>query len=143
MEHRWGERFPLHISVRLNAGTTVVLGLRMSNASVSGGLVDTDVRLPVFSHVVVEFDVPGSSGPLRHHVPAYVVRHGHEGIGLEWQETMGDFAQRVQAREHSTPSTAQLSRGLVTSAIAQWRNYEPHLRSVLPVLQPWMERFGY
>ena len=86
MEHRWGERFPLDISVRLNAGTTLVLGLRMSNASVSGGLVDTDVRLPVFSHVVVEFDVPGHSGPLRQHVPAYVVRHGHDGIGLEWQE---------------------------------------------------------
>jgi hypothetical protein len=77
--------------VRLNAGTTVVLGLRLSNASVSGGLVDTDVRLPVFSHVVVEFDVPGSSGPLRQHVPAYVVRHGHDGIGLEWQE----FAPRA------------------------------------------------
>lgn len=91
MEHRWGERFPLDISVRLNAGTTVVLGLRMCNISVSGGLVDTDVRLPVFSHVVVEFDVPGSSGPLRQHVPAYVVRHGHDGIGLEWQE----FAPRA------------------------------------------------
>jgi hypothetical protein len=91
MEHRWGERFPLNISVRLNAGTTLVLGLRMSNASVSGGLVDTDVRLPVFSHVVVEFDVTGNSGPLKQHVPAYVVRHGHDGIGLEWQE----FAPRA------------------------------------------------
>ena len=91
MEHRWGERFPLNLSVRLNAGTTVVLGLRMSNASVSGGLVDTDVRLPVFSHVVVEFDIPGNSGPLKQHVPAYVVRHGQDGIGLEWQE----FAPRA------------------------------------------------
>jgi hypothetical protein len=91
MEHRWGERFPLNISIRLNAGTTVILGLRMSNASVSGGLLDTDVRLPVFSHVVVEFDVAGNSGPLKQHVPAYVVRHGHDGIGLEWQE----FAPRA------------------------------------------------
>jgi hypothetical protein len=91
MEHRWGERFPLNISVRLNAGTTVVLGLRMSNVSVSGGLVDTDVRLPVFSHVVVEFEVPGHSGPLKQHVPAYVVRHGRDGVGLEWQE----FAPRA------------------------------------------------
>ena len=91
MEHRWGERFPLDLSVRLNAGTTVILGLRMSNASVSGGLVDTDIRLPVFSHVVVEFDIPGNSGPLEQHVPAYVVRHGQNGIGLEWQE----FAPRA------------------------------------------------
>ena len=91
MEHRWGERFPLNLTVRLNAGSTLVLGLRLSNLSVSGGLVDTDVRLPVFSHVVVEFDVLGNSGPLKQRVPAYVVRHGPDGIGLEWQE----FAPRA------------------------------------------------
>jgi hypothetical protein len=91
MEHRWGERFPLNLTVRLNAGSTLVLGLRLSNLSVSGGLVDTDVRLPVFSHVVVEFDVLGNSGPLKQRVPAYVVRHGQDGIGLEWQE----FAPRA------------------------------------------------
>ena len=63
----------------------------MANASVSGGLVDTDVRLPVFSHVVVEFDLHGNSGSLKQRVPAYVVRHGQDGIGLEWQE----FAPRA------------------------------------------------
>ena len=64
-------------------------------------------------------------------------------IGLEWQPSMGEFAQRVQSREHATPSTAQLSQGLVTSATAQWRHYENHLAPVLPALEPWMERFGY
>lgn len=91
MEHRWGERFPLNVTVRLNAGSTVVLGLRMSNVSVSGGLVDTDVLIPVFSHVVVEFELTGHSGPLKQRVPAYVVRHGRDGVGLEWQE----FAPRA------------------------------------------------
>ena len=47
-----------------------------------------------------------------------------EFIGLEWMAGMSDFGDRVQAREHATPSTAQLSQGLVTSATAQWRNYE-------------------
>jgi tetratricopeptide (TPR) repeat protein len=64
-------------------------------------------------------------------------------LSLDWLPSMGEFAHRVQAREHATPSTAQLSQGLVTSATAQWRNYEPHLRPVLPVLKPWIERFGY
>jgi hypothetical protein len=64
-------------------------------------------------------------------------------LGLEWLDSMGEFAQRVQAREHATPSTAQLSQGLVTSATAQWRHYESQLAPALPALQPWIERLGY
>lgn len=66
-----------------------------------------------------------------------------EFVGLEWMAGMSDFGDRVQAREHATPSTAQLSQGLVTSATAQWRNYEAQIRSVLPALEPWMNRYGY
>jgi tetratricopeptide (TPR) repeat protein len=64
-------------------------------------------------------------------------------LGLEWLPSMGEFAQRVQVREHATPSTAQLSQGLITSATAQWRHYESHLAPALPALQPWIERLGY
>jgi tetratricopeptide (TPR) repeat protein len=64
-------------------------------------------------------------------------------LGLEWIDSMGQFAQRVQDREHSTPSTAQLSQDLVTSSIAQWRHYELQLAPVMPALQPWIERLGY
>jgi tetratricopeptide (TPR) repeat protein len=64
-------------------------------------------------------------------------------LGLEWADGMGDFAARVQAREHATPSTAQLARGLDRSGMEQWRNYLEPLRPTLPVLQPWVERFGY
>ena len=64
-------------------------------------------------------------------------------LGVEWMDSMGQFAQRVQDREHATPSTAQLSQGLVTSATAQWRRYEPQLAPALPALEPWIERLGY
>jgi tetratricopeptide (TPR) repeat protein len=64
-------------------------------------------------------------------------------VGLEWLPSMGEFAQRVQVREHATPSTAQLSKGLITSATAQWRHYESHLAPALPALKPWLERLGY
>jgi tetratricopeptide (TPR) repeat protein len=66
-----------------------------------------------------------------------------EFIGLEWLPGMREFADRVQTREHATPSTAQLSRGLITSATGQWRNYEAHVRMAVPVLEPWISRFGY
>ena len=64
-------------------------------------------------------------------------------VGLEWHSAMGEFAQRVQSREHATPSTAQLSQGLITSATAQWRHYEAQLAPAVPTLQPWLERLGY
>jgi tetratricopeptide (TPR) repeat protein len=66
-----------------------------------------------------------------------------EFIGLEWVAGMGEFGDRVQTREHATPSTAQLSQGLVMSATGQWRHYEPQIRTALPLLEPWMNRFGY
>ena len=63
-------------------------------------------------------------------------------LGLEWQAGMGDFAARVQVREHATPSTAQLARGLDTSGIDQWQHYRAFLEPVQPVLARWVERLG-
>ena len=64
-------------------------------------------------------------------------------LGLEWVAEMGDFAARVQGREHATPSTAQLSRGLDRSGIEQWRNYGAQLEPIFPTLNVWVERLGY
>ena len=64
-------------------------------------------------------------------------------LGLEWVAEMGDFAARVQGREHATPSTAQLARGLDRSGIEQWRNYGAQLEPILPTLNGWVERLGY
>ena len=86
MEHRWGERFPVELIVRLHSGSTTILDARLANTSVSGALVNTDLRLPLFSHLVVEFDVARRYGVAGQRVPAYVVRHARNGLGLEWQE---------------------------------------------------------
>ena len=64
-------------------------------------------------------------------------------LGLEWLPSMGEFGGRVQAREHATPSTAQLSRGLMTTAASSWRHYAEPLRDIMPTLEPWLQRFGY
>jgi tetratricopeptide (TPR) repeat protein len=64
-------------------------------------------------------------------------------LGIEEVPGMGDFAQRVSSREHATPSTAQLARGLVASGIDQWRRYEAQLAPVLALLEPWVRRLGY
>jgi tetratricopeptide (TPR) repeat protein len=65
-----------------------------------------------------------------------------EFLGLKWQADMGDFAARVQAREHATPSTAQLARGLDRSGIDHWKNYSVQLQPILAVLEPWVQRLN-
>lgn len=66
-----------------------------------------------------------------------------EFVGLEWIAGMEDFATRARQRERSTPSTAQLARGLDRSGGAHWKHYSMALAPVLPTLQKWVERFGY
>jgi tetratricopeptide (TPR) repeat protein len=64
-------------------------------------------------------------------------------IGLDWTESLRDFAQRVKKNTSATPSAAQLARGLSTEGIGQWRRYGHHLRAVMPILDPWVRKFGY
>jgi hypothetical protein len=64
-------------------------------------------------------------------------------VGLGWRESMRGFAERTRAAGVSTPSGAQLARGLNTGGIGRWRRYRAQMESVLPVLEPWVEQFGY
>jgi tetratricopeptide (TPR) repeat protein len=66
-----------------------------------------------------------------------------EFLNLQTVAGLEDFADRIGKRERATPSTAQLARGLSPSAIGNWRHYSGALESILPVLNPWVERFGY
>lgn len=94
----------------------------------------------------------GRELPLGHHV----VRHealvedfdatAHEVcdfLGLPWTDALRGFAGRIQDRGVATPSGAQLAGGLSAEGMGAWRRYAPHLAPVMPVLQPWVERFGY
>lgn len=64
-------------------------------------------------------------------------------LWLEWVDGMDDVASRARARERTTPSTAQLARGLDRSRAEHWRHYAVQLQPVLPTLNRWVERFGY
>ena len=64
-------------------------------------------------------------------------------LGLEWDEAMRDFAAKARSRGISTPSAAQVARGLNREGQGAWRRYREQLKAVLPLLDPWVERFGY
>jgi tetratricopeptide (TPR) repeat protein len=64
-------------------------------------------------------------------------------LGIGWADSMRDFAERGKVRAIATPSAVQVSRGLNREGIGHWRNYEAQLAPVLPILEPWVKRFGY
>jgi hypothetical protein len=43
----------------------------------------------------------------------------------------------------STPSYAQILEPVNTKSVGRWHHYERHFQPVMPILAPWLERFGY
>ena len=64
-------------------------------------------------------------------------------LGLDWTEKLQDFAETAKRRDVRTPSAQQVRRGLYREGMGQWRAYAAGMEAALPVLQPWVERFGY
>jgi tetratricopeptide (TPR) repeat protein len=63
-------------------------------------------------------------------------------IGLEWTEAFRTFDRTAQTRGVRTASATQVRRGLYDGR-GQWKRYADQLRPVLPILAPWIDRFGF
>jgi Flp pilus assembly protein TadD len=74
---------------------------------------------------------------------AAVAKAACDFIGADWREDMADFADRARRGEVASASSAQIARGLYADGAGQWRRYQAQLAPVLPILTPWVERFGY
>jgi Flp pilus assembly protein TadD len=123
---------------KMNAATYELLTLPGAAALYDGVMRFAELMRPVFGanwHVV------------RYESLVADFAHEMRGIcgflGLEWLEGMDDFAGRARERERSTPSTAQLARGLDRSAAVHWTHYSAALEPILPTLDKWVARFEY
>ena len=66
-----------------------------------------------------------------------------EFVGVDWNENVVNFAAKARTRGISTPSASQVARGLNREGQGAWRRYREQMEPVLPILEPWVERFGY
>ena len=64
-------------------------------------------------------------------------------LGLSPDPAMADVAATAQRRSVRTPSAPQVRAGLNRKGLDRWRIYKDRLAPVLPVLAPWVARFGY
>jgi tetratricopeptide (TPR) repeat protein len=88
-----------------------------------------DVHRVKYEDLVADFDA--------------VTRGVCEFIGVDWTDDLRNFARTIGERRIATPSSVQIARGLYTEGAGQWRPYAFALAEVMPILQPWIERFGY
>jgi tetratricopeptide (TPR) repeat protein len=63
-------------------------------------------------------------------------------IGVPWTEDVRSFDRTASGRQLRTASAQQVRRGLYDGT-RQWLRYRDHLAPVLPILEPWVTRFGY
>jgi tetratricopeptide (TPR) repeat protein len=92
-------------------------------------------RLPLRFHDVRNEDLIGDFDG--------TVRSLCDALGIAWNSAMAGFAGAARGRAIATPSAAQVAGGLSNEGIGRWRRYEKQLAPVLPVLEPWVKRFGY
>jgi hypothetical protein len=65
-------------------------------------------------------------------------------LGLPWDERVLDHQSTARSRGHiKTASYAQVVEPIYTRSSGRWRNYRSHLEPILPVLKPWIDKFGY
>lgn len=54
------------------------------------------------------------------------------------------FAAHARDKQFiATPSYAQVTQPVNAAAVGRWANYREHFEPVLPILRPWIKRFGY
>ena len=76
--------------------------------------------------------------------PEPILRGLFAFLGMEWEDRLLDHRQTARSRGPvSTASFAQIVEPLGSGSIGRWRNYEHHLRPVLPKLLNWAHRLGY
>lgn len=105
MEHRWGTRHLLDLSVRLDGAPQILAFARLRDASSSGAYVETDATLALGARVWVELAWKAGRCDDRQRICAYVVRRDAGGAGLEWYE----FAPRPILALIETTRRTQIS----------------------------------
>ena len=67
-----------------------------------------------------------------------------EFLELPWSENVTKFYETAEKRGIiSTPSYDQVNKPLYSKSINRWKNYESQFSNILPILKPWIERYGY
>jgi tetratricopeptide (TPR) repeat protein len=63
-------------------------------------------------------------------------------IGLNPEDAAWDSMNRAKNIAVGGPGTTQIARGLNAEGVGAWKRYSDQIAPVLPLLKPWIDRFG-
>lgn len=66
-----------------------------------------------------------------------------EFLELEWNENVLRHDEHARTRSITTPSYHQVTQPIYQDAKYRWKRYAEYMQPVLPVLQPYIDYFGY
>ncbi len=92
--------------------------------------IDGDMYL----HVRYE-DIVSDVGP--------VIRKTLGFLGLSWDQRVLRFDEFAKAKLVRSPTYAEVSKPISSTAVGRWRNYEKYLMPHIEKLRPFMDAFGY
>lgn len=65
-------------------------------------------------------------------------------LELDWHDAVLDHEATAKKRGRiKTASYAQVVEPIYQRSAGRWKNYRKHMEPVLPILAPWIEKFGY
>ncbi len=85
MEHRWGQRIDLGLTVHLAASGDSGPG-RLRDASISGGFIETGSALPLYTNLGIVVLLGTGAAQRAVELPACVTRLARDGVGVEWRD---------------------------------------------------------
>ena len=72
------------------------------------------------------------------------VRPLFDFLGLDWDPSVLDHQKTARERGYiRTPSYAQVTEKIYSSASGRWQRYRNYMNEVLPILEPWVQKYGY
>jgi hypothetical protein len=65
-------------------------------------------------------------------------------LGIGWESSVLDHQTTALNRGRiKTASYAQVAEPIYARSSGRWQHYRRHLEPILPLLRPWIEKFGY
>ena len=65
-------------------------------------------------------------------------------LSLSWEDKLLNYQRTAQTRKKIfTPSYSQVIKPIYNSASYRWTHYEGHLEDFKPLVQPWIDEYGY
>lgn len=66
-----------------------------------------------------------------------------EFLGEDWDDSVTRYAEMAHQRDIRTPSYRSVTQAITTRAVGRWQNYREQLAPILPILEPFVQEFGY